>query len=139
MPLWFILICIYEAKHWLCDFLLQSHPYFLGKFRPGWDFLGPLLSHTAIHAVGTFLITIFLVPWPLALCLAGYDMIIHTVMDRIKASPRLMGRWKALTTDTFKTATPAQVRGNGLFWLALGLDQAVHNLTHASIIWYLLR
>lgn len=138
-PLWFILIVLYEIKHYTCDFIFQSHPYFLGKFRAGWDFVLPLLAHTAIHALGTFLITIFLVNWKVALCLSAYDMIVHTVMDRIKASPNMMGRWHALTADTFKTATPAQKKGNGYFWLCLGFDQAIHNITHASIIWYILR
>ena len=133
LPLWFILVVIYEIKHFIADFPLQGR-YMLGKFRPDWGFVLPLLAHVGVHACGTFLITIFLVSWKTALCLALFDGTAHFIMDRIKAGPKYLGRYKALTAETFKTATPKQIKGNTFFWWSLGLDQGFHNFTHATII-----
>jgi len=41
-------------------------------------------------------------------------------MDRIKASPNLWGRYKDMN--------------NAPYWMCLGLDQAVHHLTHYALI-----
>jgi hypothetical protein len=75
-------------------------------------------------------------------------------MDRIKASPNLLGRYKALSADEMKSILSYlptlgeagvqekfgdQLRSNVYFWWALGLDQGVHHLTHYAIIWMLLR
>jgi hypothetical protein len=92
-----------------------------------------------VHAVGTWLITVWLVGWKIALGLAIFDATIHFIMDRLKAGPKYLGRWKSLSAREFPTATPQQIRDNGLFWLSLGFDQLVHGLTHYTIIWYVLK
>jgi hypothetical protein len=72
-----------------------------------------------------------------ALCLALFDAAVHFTMDRVKASKKLLGRYKTLTSDTAPTATPEQWRSNTLFWWALGFDQLIHHLTHYVIVFYL--
>ena len=60
-------------------------------------------------------------------------------MDRVKASPKMLGKFKALTANEFISATDEQKLNNKYFWwsLGLGLDQAVHHLTHYFIIYLL--
>jgi len=53
----FILLVIYQLKHFVADFPLQRE-YMLRKIRPGWDFFLPLLLHCGVHGVGTLIIVI---------------------------------------------------------------------------------
>jgi len=129
----FLLLIIYQLKHFLADFPLQGK-YMLGKFKPGWDFLGPLLAHVTVHGLFTYTICLIFRP-ELALQLATIDMIVHFFMDRIKASPKYLGRFKPLTAKEYPESTLLQKKSNVLFWWALGLDQMVHHLTHYYIIW----
>ena len=106
----FILLLLFQLKHFICDYPLQTQ-YMLGKMsKTGW-FL-PLLAHSSIHAIGTFIIAVFY-NFYLALVLAVIDLVLHFIVDRLKASPTLGGRWK-----------PDQP----YFWWALGLDQMVHHV-----------
>jgi hypothetical protein len=115
----FFLLIAFQLKHFLADYPLQMNAYMQGKFnREGW--VMPLLSHVAVHGFFTLLICLVFVPVWLAVVLSVADMTIHFVMDRIKASPDLLGRYK----DKDQPA----------YWNTLGLDQAVHHLTHYGII-----
>lgn len=143
----FLLLVVYQLKHYLADYPLQT-PYMLGKFKPGWDWVKPLLAHAGVHGLFTLLIATAVNPsmWWLAVL----DFVIHFTMDRIKASPNLMGRWKALSANDFmrlhsdrghaisESQFQASLRSNMLFWWALGIDQMVHHLTHYLIIFLLL-
>jgi hypothetical protein len=121
LQLIFVLLAVYQVKHYVADYLLQGK-YMLQKFRADWGFFVPLLAHVSVHAAATFLIA----SWfnvLLAVKLALFDAFIHFTMDRIKASPKLLGRF---TPD------------NKFFWWALGVDQMVHHLTHYAIIWFII-
>ena len=163
----FILLVVYQLKHFLADYPLQGQ-YMLGKFKPGWDFLGPLAAHCGVHALMTFVIALsFLLTsskWDAGYCivlataLADFDFIAHFAMDRIKAGPKWLGRFKALSGPeymallkhkneilksglyTYEELNEIESRfsGNVLFWWALGLDQMWHHLTHYAIIFVLL-
>lgn len=116
----FLLLVVFQAKHFLCDFPLQGR-YMLGKFKGGWGWVLPLAAHAAVHAVFTLAIVCFLKPhlWWLSLV----DFMAHFAIDRVKASPNLLGRWKP---------------DNKYFWIALGVDQTAHHLTHYWILAMLL-
>lgn len=130
----FILLVIYQFKHFLADFPLQNG-YMLQKGKDGWDFLRPLASHCAVHAGFTFAITLaFTQSLTFALLLALLDFSIHFTMDRIKASSRYLGRYKALAASEFAGANNVKRRHNTFFWWSLGFDQMVHHLTHYLII-----
>lgn len=117
----FLLLVLYQLKHYLADFPLQG-AWMLGKFRPGWDFVGPLAAHAGVHGLFTLAIAaVFGAGW-FAVGLAVFDFVTHFVVDRIKASPDLLGRYK-----------PDQRQ----FWWALGGDQMAHHLCHYFIIWML--
>lgn len=119
----FALLVAFQVKHFLADFPLQGR-YMLGKFKPGWDFVPPLLAHVGVHGSMTFTIACAAhASLALAVGLALGDAAVHFAMDRIKAGPRYLGRWKP---------------DSPFFWWALGLDQMVHHLTHYAVIWVLL-
>jgi hypothetical protein len=137
-----ILLVAYQVKHFLADYPLQT-PYMLRKFLPGWDFVRPLAAHAGTHAGFTFVIALaatFTRPYglPISVGCAALDFTVHFIVDRIKASPQMLGRFKALSAAEFKSASAPQIRANTYFWWALGWDQAMHHLTHYLIIWILL-
>lgn len=156
----FILLIVFQLKHWLADYPLQR-PWMLGKFKPGLGFVLPLTAHAAVHAAFTWSIaSLFLLdrhrPEWLPMVLASIDFVVHFTVDRVKASPNLLGRWKPLTPDQYTAMAsvlngkpagapfPVEVakdrmRGNTLFWWALGADQGMHHLTHYFLIWMLVR
>lgn len=130
----FVLLVLFQLKHFLADYPFQNK-YMLGKFKDrDWEL--PLLAHVAVHAVFTFAIaSAFGIAQ--ACCLAVLDATIHFIMDRIKASKKMLGRFKSLTAETAPTATPTQWKQNDYFWWSLGFDQMVHHLTHYAIISWL--
>lgn len=143
-----LILGVFQFKHLIADYFLQTE-YMLGKFRPDWGFLKPLLAHVGVHAAWTFSICSFFgAHVEKAAALALLDATIHFFMDRLKAGPKYMGRWKALSgaeymhimsykdtvgLDQFKP----QMRGDVWFWRALGIDQAVHHLTDLAVVWFL--
>lgn len=128
----FVLLILYQIKHFIADYPLQGK-YMLGKFKPGWDFLGPLAAHCTVHGLFTYLIAMF-AGYDNALNLSIIDFSAHFIMDRIKASPKYLGRFKPLTAETYVKADKKALRSNVLFWWSLGLDQMVHHLTHYYLI-----
>jgi hypothetical protein len=147
------LMVLMQLKHFLADFIFQGD-YMMGKFKPGWGFIPPLAAHCAVHAAFTFTIANwFSKDLKLAALLAAFDFCAHFAMDRIKASPRLLGRFKALSakdwlahryivdniSDSVSVVKPSKLAllHNKLFWIFLGLDQLVHNLTDTAIVYVL--
>ena len=120
----FTLLVLFQLKHFICDYPLQTQ-YMLGKMQAtGW--IQPLAAHAGVHAIATFLIAyvvLDLVYWLdnlfFATLFAILDFVIHFTVDRIKASPKLGGRFN-----------PTQP----YFWWALGADQMAHHLTHYLFI-----
>lgn len=91
----YLLLVLYQIKHFVCDYPLQGR-YMLGKFKGGNEWILPLAAHAGVHGVATFLIALCYKPRS-AFWIALFDMVIHFTMDRIKASPNLLGRFKALS------------------------------------------
>ncbi len=119
----FVLLIAFQLKHFLADFPLQGK-YMLGKFKADWSFFWPLFSHCSVHACFTLLICSFFTDIKTAFLLAVMDLIIHFTMDRIKAGPKYLGRFKDVMDKKF--------------WWSLGFDQMVHHLTHYLIIYLIL-
>lgn len=172
----FLILVLYQVKHFIADYPLQASKFMLGKFKDDWGFLGPLAAHASVHGAMTFAIAfVFTHALPLAIYLALLDSIIHFAMDRLKAGKKYMGRWKPLSKAEWleqqelvafaegeETAThrvgarlkrvsmgeyrglirieaKGKLRGNMLFWWAVGIDQAVHHLTHYLCIWFIIQ
>ena len=114
----FILLVAFQVKHFLCDYPLQTE-FMLGKFKEQ-DWVLPLSQHCFVHAVGTLVVLSFFVEVEYLAIYATLDYWLHFIMDRVKASPKMLGRFKP---------------DNKYFWWALGGDQAYHHLTHYLIIY----
>lgn len=127
---------LYHIKHFLADFPLQTE-YMLGKFKGNFDWVKPLMAHAGVHALFTFIILTVFAPWLswlMIIFLSLLDMTIHFMMDRIKASPGMLGSFTALAKSEYANATSQEKKSNKYFWLSLGLDQMIHGLTHELII-----
>lgn len=134
----FTLLVVYQLKHLLADYFLQGE-YMLRKFLGGWAWIGPLAAHCGVHAMFSFLIGFYMrLSIPQCLVLAYLDFSLHAMMDRIKAAPDLLGRFKPLTKDTYQNATPQQKFSNRWFWWSLGIDQTFHHLTHYGLIYLII-
>lgn len=156
----FAALALFQIKHFLCDFPLQS-AYMLKKGSSTFEFIKPLAFHSYVHGLGTFLIAYYFTDDANLSCGYGLlDMFVHFTIDRIKASPNLLGRFKVFP-EAEKTAYLAAVRkfeaedatdkieiGKNIiqrrsleekfFWWSLGLDQMLHHITHYYIIYNLL-
>lgn len=144
----FLLLVVFQFKHFIADYILQGE-YMLGKFKDrGW--IKPLLSHVIVHGVLTGLICLIFCP-KIMLVMMLLDMVCHFAMDRIKASGKLLGRFKPITAERmiqilkfkqeFKYVEPEMklaLDSNRMFWWSLGIDQMVHHLTHYVIIVFIL-
>ena len=114
----FTLLILFQIKHFVCDYPLQT-PYMLGKFKES-DWKLPLLAHTGTHASATFVIVmLFTASVTIAVLAAIFDLLVHSVMDRVKASPKMLGRYDIKDKR---------------FWWSLGFDQLIHHVTHYLII-----
>jgi len=175
--LFMIMLLVYSAKHLIADYALQlPFKYMYGKFKPGLGYVLPLASHCAVHAVMTFGIVwsfVLVTKWhPIpelkleeafpvtfsiyaALILSGFDFIVHFWMDRIKASPHLLGHFKTVTAQDWMDIqkiiankkkkntlemkdAKRRLRHNFIHWFSLGVDQECHHNTHYFIIFALL-
>lgn len=142
------LICIFQLKHFIADYLLQTH-YMLGKFKGGSKWIKPLAAHAGVHAFLTYAICIYFLfnkPHYISINLAILDFTIHFIVDRIKASPHLLGKFHNLNRDdyiywkeTISGRGSVLLRHNKIFWIALGLDQMLHHLTDAVIVFVLIK
>lgn len=160
----FLLLIIFQLKHFIADYPLQN-AYMLGKFKDkGW--VKPLAAHCGVHAVMTFCIALYF-GLVTALLVSVLDFVLHFTMDRVKASPKLLGRFHALSKGEFMGIISARgvaadgvkllsegpakeeckkqvveidkrIKSNTYFWWALGVDQMVHHFTDFLIIYILL-
>ena len=124
----FLLLIAFQLKHFICDYPLQTQ-YMLGKMKAtGW--VKPLAAHAGVHAIGTFIVAYYFLNLSyyldniaFATILAIADFILHFIVDRIKASPTIGGRWK-----------PEQPQ----FWWALGADQMTHHIINYIFIFIII-
>ena len=144
----FGLLVIFQFKHLIADYFLQND-YMLGKFKRGWEFFWPLTTHCSVHAFYTLLISAAALKsmgkdQSPCLSFAMIDFCSHFIMDRLKAGPNYLGRYKYLCQHDLKhreSMTAERWRGkywnNKFFWWSLGVDQMVHHLTDLYIAWRL--
>lgn len=125
-----VFLIMFQIKHFLVDFIIQiSDPDHIKKFAKEEWFL-PLFKHSFHHGLGTAaIVTLYLsycnvCPFSLkfyTIVLGSFlfDTIVHFCIDRLKASPNFGGKY----------AYPSKN-----YFMASGLDQMLHHLTHYSII-----
>lgn len=140
-----LLVFLFQVKHFIADFVLQlPFKYLYGKFKYK-DWILPLSIHCFIHSLFTFNIAIQFTKLNIALLCSLLDFVIHFTMDRIKASPNMLGKYESLTKNDYRYLNEQKIhaeklgqnskwiddkiKDNFIFWITLGVDQLVHNLT----------
>jgi len=110
-------LALLQIKHFICDFVLQTirHVQFKGIYgHPAG------LEHSGIHVVGS-VPCLWLVgaSWPAIAAIAAAEFAIHYHQDWFKERVVKRNKW---------TFTDHQ------YWIALGADQLVHQLTYIAMI-----
>jgi hypothetical protein len=108
------------VKHFVCDYVLQFQ-YMLDE--KGKLFTQGGVHHAMFHALGTYLVFSWFTTPLDAYGLAMLDGVIHYFVDYLKAQ----------ATHVYML-TPAKKA----YWVALGLDQLLHQLTYVGLIWLVL-
>ena len=105
MNLIFGLILWFMAKHSIADYALQlPFKFMYGKFK-GRGWAKALAAHCGVHALFTLIIAWTYTGNALTgLLLGAMDFWLHFAMDRIKASPKLLGRFKTLNAREWEVA-----------------------------------
>ena len=120
MTLFYLLIAL-QLKHFIIDFPLQTRYQWSNKGTYGHP--GGIL-HAALHGLGTGAILFYFTGnSSLAMLLASLDMIVHYHID-----------WAKMQINARMGWTPA----NSNFWVLLGLDQFLHQLTYIAIVFTLM-
>lgn len=115
-----IALIFFQLKHLIADFVLQSPKIVAEKGRYG---RAGGLWHAIIHVVASAPILLFLKPGIVTVVIVlATEFLVHYHIDWIKA------------THARRTGLAPQ---NRLFWITLGIDQALHQLTYIAIIWYI--
>ena len=112
---------VLALKHFVCDFPLQNAYQYKNKGIYGHP--GGIL-HAGIHAIGTLLaLSACVLPLSMLLWLVLADGVIHYHID-----------WAKVKLNTYYKLTPTT---NEYFWHLLGLDQLLHYMTYAGMVWWL--
>lgn len=109
-----ILLVLFQYKHFVVDFVIQTPWMYLNKGRLGHP---GGLTHAGLHAVTTWCL-LFSFDVKHAVLLALLDFVVHYLIDWVKTN----------ACQTFKY-TPSTYG----FWLLLGADQTLHQLTYLTI------
>jgi hypothetical protein len=120
MSLFYLLIAL-QLKHFIIDFPLQTKYQWSNKGKYG--HLGGIL-HAALHGLGTFGILWYFTDGVVMAALLGFlDMVIHYHIDWAKVRLNAKMGWGPTTHPQF--------------WVLLGLDQLLHQLTYIAIVFAL--
>jgi len=116
----FILLFFFQIKHFLVDWVFQTE--YQAKTKGIYFHIGGIM-HSFQHALASFIILSFVDPSK-GLILATVDGILHYHIDWIKQN--LSSLWKL---------TPSDKR----FWIFIGADQLLHQLTYLLMIYLLIQ
>ena len=110
----FLLLLI---KHCIVDLYLQSLIYYRTKKS---DYLSlSAHQHYIQHGIGTAIVLVFFISWPIAIIFGIVDYIAHWNIDYCKSR----------TQKYFKVKSPEKG-----YWLLSSIDQGLHYLTYYVII-----
>jgi hypothetical protein len=115
----FALLCLFQVKHFIADFVLQS-PYILDN-RRFYGHPGGVL-HVAIHLVGSLI----------ALLIVGTSF---TTLAVLLVAEGLIHYHLDWAKDNFVVRRDLSPR-DATFWYATGLDQGLHQLTYIGMAAY---
>ena len=113
-----LLLCLLQIKHMFADYFLQTPKMLSG--RCSYWHMGRA-QHAGVHVIGSAIVFLIVgMPLPALLAVLIAEWIIHFHIDY----------WKASYSER-NQLQPNQA----VFWRAAGLDQCMHQLTYAAMIW----
>lgn len=117
MDITLILLALLTLKHFLADFVFQTHKMVMEKGTYG---AKGGIQHSAIHAGLTAMVffTVFTDIFSVIL-IAFLDFVAHYHID-----------WAKMNINRNRNLTPA----DEAFWFWLGMDQLMHYLTYIGLI-----
>ena len=115
-----VALVLFQVKHLVADFMLQGPRMTADK---GYYGRAGGLWHAAVHVAGTMPILLWLGPAPgtLAAILAA-EFVVHYHIDWIKAAH---ARQRDVSPE------------DRVFWIMLGADQMLHQVTYIGILWWI--
>jgi hypothetical protein len=113
----FILLALFGIKHFVADYVMQFD--YMLREKGIYGAVGGV-HHALVHASWTFLILVFFCDnADVIIALAFADFVLHYHIDWLK---------QQLTRNL--------TSADRMFWVWMGLDQALHYLTYIGIIAY---
>ena len=110
-------LCVFQLKHFICDFVLQTRYQYSNKGFYGHP--GGLL-HTAIHGVGSIPALLLFTRSPAMIgIIVAAEMIVHYHTDWLKETIDRRMQW---------------TNQNAAYWVVFGADQLVHQFTYLAIV-----
>ena len=115
----FVLLLGFQLKHFIADYLLQTGWMIAqkGNLRAWGGY-----AHAGVHVLGSAIVlAIAHVPWLTAVLLLAAEFVIHYALDFAK-----VGYGRGIDPDEHAQR----------FWAMHGLDQLLHQLTYAAMIYF---
>jgi len=115
----FVALFLLFLKHFICDFPLQANPWI---YRNKGTYMHPGgIVHAGLHALGTLLV---LAPFigSISIMYAAIDMLVHYHID-----------WAKMNISKRYDLQP---NNSERFWILLGFDQWLHNVTYFIIVYF---
>ena len=132
----FVLLLAFQIKQLLCDYPIQPE-FLLKRFQS--SSVNGLLLYSFFHGFFTLAICLILTTasFPLAAGLALLDVGIDFVLGLTRSKSDLLARFRPLDLQEFTVASRKAKRQHRLYWIFFGIDQALHHMTHFSIVYIL--
>ena len=116
-----VLFTLLLIKHFIWDFYYQ--PPYMWKNKGTLGHPGGIM-HSGFHAAGSLIILIFWTEPGIALTLVTLEFITHYMTDFTKMNINKAMGWACNTHEQF--------------WILVGVDQLVHQLTYISMVYFVL-
>jgi hypothetical protein len=132
----FVLLLAFEVKQLLCDYPILPD-FLLKRFHS--NGIKAFILYSAFHGFITFTICLLLTnaEYPLALLMSLLDFAAGFALAMFRSHSSMIARFKPLDLDEFMSASRKAKRQHRMYWTFFGLDQAIHHMTHFSIIYIL--
>lgn len=114
-----LLIVAFQFKHLIADFFLQNAKMIMGREKY-WH-MGRA-QHAGIHTILSLLVLVVFGTAPMTLFwLLLAEFIVHSHID-----------WAKAKYSCGRQLDPTQ----RMYWIAMGTDQALHQLTYVAMVWF---
>jgi hypothetical protein len=113
------LLLAFQVKHFIVDFPMQTP--FQWQNKGTYGHLGGIL-HAGLHAAATLaILMLFNIPFIASFLLALAEGIVHYHIDWAKMNINRAKGWEC--------------NKHAQFWVLLGFDQLLHQLTYIALLW----